>query len=452
MQRASTTRRLAALVFAFQIAAAAVLLGSIGVYVRWEIAGEATRSGALLREDLLAVYGRGGREALRRTIWERSTRLLTPGAVMLLTDAAGSRLAGNLDTPPAGIAPDDGTVETVLLRRHHQKPEAMRIRATVLPDGSRLVTGMVIQREQRALGVFADASVAALVLAIGFAAATAWAAARLFSSRLEAVAATLHAAREGDLARRVPQDHTGDAFAALGHEVNATLDRLKRLMDELRLATDALAHDLKSPITRMRSSLERARAALADADPADPARDAVERANAEGQRLLGIVETALSISRAEAGIGRASFQPVDLPDMLEALAEIYGPLAEDRGRRIDVAVGTPLPPVAVHRELLGQALGNLIDNALKYGAGTITLSLDRRDGQVLLGVADEGPGIPQAQHGDALRRFGRLDAARTSEGAGLGLSLVHAVAQLHDGRLRLGDAAPGLAVTIALPG
>ncbi len=448
MRVASTTLRLAGLVFAFQITAATVLMVGIGVYLRWEMTQQTARMADVLRDDLLAVYGRDGTAGLERTVLTRSTTTITRGAVMLLR-APDGRITGNLAHWPAGLDQEADTAIIPVQRTNHIAPDMTRVRITPLPDGARLLTGVVDQGEERATQVFGDASLVALLLAILFAGATAWLSARIFTDRLREVVDTLSHARAGDLSRRVPPDPGRDAFAALGRAVNLTLDQIAGLVDGLRLATDALAHDLKSPITRMRSSLERARATLAAPD-ADPmlAVGAVEAAHAEGDRLLAIVETALSIRRAEAGLARDSFRRVDLPDMLEALAEIYGPVAEERGRTVAVAITAAHAHADIHRELLGQAIGNLIDNSLKYGAGAITLALDDGPEGLMLAVADQGPGIPPSQHDDALRRFGRLDSARGGNGAGLGLSLVGAVATLHGATLTLADAAPGLIVTI----
>jgi signal transduction histidine kinase len=243
----------------------------------------------------------------------------------------------------------------------------------------------------------------------------------------------------------VPEDRSGDAFSILGEEVNHSLNRVTSLISELKIATDGLAHDLKSPLTRLRVALEH----VASEAIEPTTREAADRAMAEGDRLLSLVETALSISRAEGGIGRESFAEVDLAALLATIAEIYAPLVEDHGRAILVDA----PAVArwrVHRELLAQAVGNLVDNAIKYGEGTITLKLAVEGDRVLIAVSDQGTGIPPALHGEALRRFGRLDTARGGSGAGLGLSLVQAVAHLHGGNVELGDSGPGLIVTVEL--
>jgi signal transduction histidine kinase len=440
----STTFRLGSLVFLCQILAAAVLLAGLGAVLRGQTNASADHAVATMRDDLLATYGQGGVAALSRAIDLRTT---IGGDVVLLQGPSGKPLAGNLPHWPDGIGVSTGFAELELLRVGNDAPEAIRVRVTRLSGGERLLTGVVVESERQVLALLERASLLALILALAMAALVAWLSTRLIVNRLNGTVATLGAVRAGDLARRVPDDSSGDAFAALGTEVNLTLDRIDALMAELTIATDALAHDLKSPLTRLRSSLERAAAVVAE--PA--AQEAVDRALAEGERLLATVETALRITRAEAGIGRESFAAIDLREMLEMIAEIYAPLAEDHDRAI--VVNAPAPAtMAVHRELLGQGLGNLIDNSLKYGAGTIALSLAAGPHEVAISVADEGPGIPTERRGEALRRFGRLDEARRGSGAGLGLSLVAATARLHNGTVALGDAGPGLVVTITLPG
>ena len=442
----STTARFAALVFLLQVAAAATLLLTLRAIVRGQVYDRALATEEVLRQDLLAIQGDAGTAGLARAIELRGLRPARAGAVVLLADATGKRLAGNLSAWPPNILPDDGTIAVELYRRRHDTPEAMLVRATRLPGGARLLTGSVVEGERRTVRLLEAAMLVALSLAIAFAALAAWLAARMIVTRLDDTVATLRAVRGGDLSRRVADDRSGDAFALLADAVNATLDRLDALVSELTIATDTLAHDLKSPLTRLRSALERAAAQVSE--PA--AQEAVDRALSEGERVLALVETALRITRAEAGIGRESFTPVDLANELEQLAEIYGPLAEDADRAIRVVAPMPLV-LPLHRELIAQALGNLIDNALKYGAGTITLALAVTPHAATVSVADAGRGIPPELRAMALRRFGRVDEARGGDGAGLGLSLVAAVARLHGGSVTLDDAAPGLVVALELP-
>jgi signal transduction histidine kinase len=443
----SATFRFAALVFLLQLVGAATLIVTIGAAVRQQLRRDAQHTVAVLRDDLHASYVDGGSAGLRREVTMRTGDLVTPGTVLLLVDRAGVPIAGNLDAWPPSVAPGRGSTEVTLYRSGLTAAEAMRVEAMRLPGGERLLVGTIIAGEARAMRMLEQVSGVALPLALMFAALAAWIAARTIVARLAEPLAALNAVAAGDLGARVPADGSRDALATLGVAINGALERVETLMIELRMATDGLAHDLKSPLTRMRVVLERAAAQVAD--PA--ALDSLDRALAEADRLFVLVQTALSITRAEAGIGRESFVAIDLAAELGGIVEMYAPLVEDAGRALSV-VGKGPAVVAVHRELLAQALGNLIDNSLKYGAGTITLALrDRGAEGVELDVADRGPGIPATRHGDALRRFGRLDDARSGTGAGLGLSLAAAVARLHGGTLRLGDAEPGLIVTMTLP-
>ncbi|TCP36850.1 HAMP domain-containing sensor histidine kinase [Sphingomonas sp. BK235] len=442
----STTARFAALVFLLQLAAAATLLLTLRAIVRGQVYDRAFVTEEVLRQDLLATHAGSGTAGLARAIHLRGERRAVPGAVVLLTDARGRPLAGNLAAWPPNVPGDDSTVAVELYRVRHDTPEAMLVRATRLPDGGRLLTGSVIEGERRTVRLLEAAMLVALSLAVAFASLAAWLAARMIVTRLDDTVTTLRAVRGGDLSRRVADDASGDAFALLAGAVNATLDRVEALVSELTLATDTLAHDLKSPLTRLRSALERASAQVTE--PA--AQEAVDRALSEGDRVLALVETALRISRAEAGIGRETFAPIDLAVELEQLAEIYGPVAEDAGRAITVSAPATLT-LPVHRELIAQALGNLIDNSLKYGAGPIALALEAYADTATISVADRGPGIAPGQRALALSRFGRVDEARGGAGAGLGLSLVAAVTRLHGGTITLDDAAPGLIVRLTLP-
>lgn len=441
----STTFRFAALVFLLQIATAVVLLAGLGAILRAQTANSAVDTIETMRDDLLATYGQGGVPALARAIDLRTDRSVTHDAVLLLVDPSGRRAAGNLTDWPPSVTQDGGYAELDLYRMDGVKSEAMVVRATVLPGGERLLTGIVVEGDRQILDLLGRASLLVLALSLVFAALAAWLAARLIVRRLDGTITTLIAVREGALARRVPPDASNDAFAILGAEVNRTLDRVATLIGELKIATDSLAHDLKSPLTRLHVALESAEHAIRE--PA--AQDAIDRAMLEAEQLMALVETALSISRAEAGIGRESFVSVDLADMLETIAEIYAPLVEDNGREI-IVDASGAHHWLVHRQLMGQAIGNLIDNAIKYGDGTITLSLSVRSGVPIVSVSDQGGGVPADRRDEAMRRFGRLDAARGGSGAGLGLSLVEAVAHLHGGAVELGDAKPGLIVDVKL--
>ena len=447
----STTLRFAALVFLLQLAGAVILLVAVLQLTRSELNASSRALAGELRADLLAVYGQGGTPDLIETIATRAAPGSDPGSVILLVGRDGRFLAGNIAIWPPNVRPEARWRTIELYRIGRRLPERMGVFATRLDGGERLLTGHVIESELRFAGMMEGAMLSTLLLAIVLAALAAWYAAHLIERRLDATVRTVRAIAEGDLARRVPVDRSGDSFQMLAVEINAMLDRIAALMSELKIVTDGLAHDLRAPLTRLRATLDRG---LTRADAADhPA--LMARALDEADKLLAMLNTALQISRAEAGLGRDMFVEADIGALLEDIAEVYGPLAEDRG--FELAVDAPPDLLApVHRELLAQAIANLVDNALKYGAlkygaGRIVLAARRERDEVALTVSDEGPGIAAGQREEALRRFGRLDPARSGDGAGLGLALASAAARLHGGSLSLRDNDPhGLRVTVSI--
>jgi signal transduction histidine kinase len=226
------------------------------------------------------------------------------------------------------------------------------------------------------------------------------------------------------------------------------LARIQALVEELRLVTDALAHDLRSPLTRMRASVEKAMTEGSE----DARRHAIEAISNEIDLMLRMIAGTLEISRTEAGMGLENFGAFDLGALTRDLCEMYQPLAEEKGVSIEVDKPREMKFFG-NRELIGQAVSNLIDNALKYGSGgaSIRVGVDESDISVLLWVADRGSGIPAHRREEALRKYRRLDQARATDGSGLGLALVRAVARLHGGELILEDNDPGLRAVIRLP-
>jgi len=445
----STTTRFVLLVFVIQI----VVTGAVLLFVQQtRVTAIAVEQQALvteLRDQMLVDYETGGRAHLAGRIGRQLRRVGSDIAVILLTDATGRPITGNLDAWPAVLPPDAPWRTIDLYRSGADHPEHMGVIATRLDDGSRLLTGNVLDVHVRMSRITEEAMLIALLLSIPLALLVALTLSRIISHRVGGIAQTAAAVADGHLSRRVPLDASGDAFDTLGGVLNAMLDRTEMLVGELRVVTDSLAHDLRSPITRLKSVLERA--IVETKDPAALA--ALETVSGEAETLLSMLSTALSISRAEAGIGREMLVETDIGHLLTDIAEIYGPLVEEEGT--EIAMNAPEGLVfAVHRPLVSQAIGNLIENALKYADGgrRITLEAHRDKDMLTLIVADDGPGIPPELHETALRRFGRLDEARRLSGSGLGLSLVAAVARLHGGRVALEDNAPGLRVVITLAG
>jgi hypothetical protein len=270
--------------------------------------------------------------------------------------------------------------------------------------------------------------------------------------RVDAMTETTRTIMEGNLSRRLNVAGTGDELDRLAENLNAMLDRIEALMHGLTEVSDNIAHDLKTPLTRLRNRAEEAlRVAKTDADY----RDALESTIDESDDLIRTFNALLMIARAESGHAREDMEDFDAAEVARGICELYEPLAEEKG--LSLKVEAP-QPIMVHgqRELVSQAVSNLVDNAIKYAVpdgkkGSIIVTAEAEVERVLLSVADNGPGIPEADRTRVVERFVRLETSRSEPGSGLGLSLVAAVAQLHGGELILGDNSPGLKAIIALP-
>lgn len=410
--------------------------------------------------DLEDVYRRGG---LRRLGGAVNRRAQSPGAsVYLFTTPLGERIAGNVAsvTPGALDRPGERTIAYERVRdeeRSADAPEAVvvhraLVRVFVLPGGFRLLVGRDMGERDRLVESIRGAfgwSFLVLVL-LGFVGG--WLVSKRVLGRIEAMTATTKTIMAGDLSGRLAVAGTGDELDRLAENLNAMLDRIGELMEGMRQVSDNIAHDLKSPLARLRA---RADEALRTAESPDALRAALERTIEESDDLIRVFNALLMIARLEAGNADAVLAPVDAAEIARGVGELYEAAAEEAGLRLELDVADALP-LRGSRELLGQALANLLDNALKYAAdvapgAAVTLSARREDGHVVLGVADRGPGIPVADRERATERFVRLETARTRPGFGLGLSLVAAVARLHGGTLRLEDAEPGLRASLVLP-
>jgi signal transduction histidine kinase len=280
--------------------------------------------------------------------------------------------------------------------------------------------------------------------------------------RIDAMTGTAQRIMAGDLSGRLPVGRSGDELDRLAENLNAMLERIEALMMGLKEVSDNIAHDLKTPLTRLRN---RAEEALAKSGCEADYRAALERTIEESDGLIRTFNALLMIARAQSGQARGNMDDFDAADVASGIHELYEPLAEDDG--MTLRLKTAPTPLHGNRELISQALANLVENAIKYGKPTagpqqqgsvvslegkqILIEAGREGDQVLLSVADHGPGIPEADRKHAVERFVRLDSSRSLPGSGLGLSLASAVATLHSGELRLGDACPGLIATLAIP-
>lgn len=406
----------------------AALLLSVTQLVRANLDAADAAIATEARDTLLAIERDQGDQSLISAISDRAKE---QDGIILLADKAGRRIAGNLAAWPPTIPASIGWAKALLYRVGDKQPGPFGISATRLPDGRRLLVGERTDDSDQMRRTVESALLTGLLMALPLAVVGAWLVVNIIDRRIAHIAATAAGVSAGDIDRRVPLDGSGDSFDTLGRAINAMLDRTSGLLAELRVVTDSIAHDLRSPLTRLRARIDRA---METDDPA-ALRGAIDGISREADQLLAMLATALEISRMEAGIGRERIVPTDVQAMLVDICELYEPLVEDQGRVLSVSDEAALI-APVHRELLGQALSNLIDNALKYGSGAMALHLREEAGFLVIGLSDEGSGIAVGREADALRRFGRLDAARGIAGAGLGLSLVAAVAHMHGGSIR----------------
>lgn len=393
---------------------------------------------------------------IRRLVNIVERRSRGPGASLyLVTTPVGERIAGNVEAIPPGTLDRTGESEIEYSRSSEtvDTPSRALVRVFMLPAGFRLLVGRDLEERERLGAVIRRAAgwSAALVFILGCFAG--WFVARRVLKRIDGMSETAHGIMAGDLKGRLAIAGTDDELDRLALNLNAMLDRIGELMTGMQQVTDNIAHDLKTPLTRLRN---RAEEALRSARSPDELRAALDGSIEEADNLIRVFNALLMIARLEAGRISENMTELDLSEIVSGMAELYEPLAEEAELSL---VGEVEPDLQVfgNRELIGQALANLIDNALKYGRpeqggdGTVAVSAKRSGAQIELAVADRGPGIPEADRGRVLDRFVRLDASRSQPGFGLGLSLASGVVRLHGGQLRLEDNAPGLRVVIALP-
>lgn len=404
-------------------------------------------------------YRISGIRGLVATVDARSRR---PGASLyLVVDFSANQLAGNVE----GLDERVLASSTGQLQRVSYVPigggarrEAM-VRVFELSGGFRLLVGRDLQEQLHFRSLLAEAMRFWLVVVAILGVVTLVFVRRRVLRRIDAMSATGRRIMSGDLSERLPVDGSGDEFDRLAVGFNLMLDRIEALLHGLKDVSDNIAHDLKTPLTRMRNRVEEA----LRASPEDPAAtDALTRTLEDCDGLIRTFDALLRIARLEAGATDASLEEVDLTTLVGEVVELYEPVVEDAGGSLESTCDPGLL-ARVNRELVVQALINLVENALKYGvaetgspgetraAARLVLEARQEGDTVVLAVRDHGPGIPDADKDRAIRRFVRLEASRNAAGSGLGLSLVQAVARLHDGELVLRDASPGLRAELRLP-
>lgn len=443
--RISITARLALLAVLLSLVTSLALAGLIWQQTHDDAIEALRRDTAQQTDAFAAVYRSGGVAALTEAITDAQAD--DDSLVALVVDHSGARRLGvgpdRLAFAPAAESFRIATLGTAGSWAGQEAGIAIR------PLGKEwLVSGRLLDDWERAQRTIERALLLAILLSLVLGLCGGLVLTRYVSRRLDRIAGAVDAVAAGDLTRRVGTEGGGaDAFDRLSLRIDGMLDRIDRLMAELRLVTDSIAHDLRSPIARLRARAE----AAVTADQPQQREAALAGLMVETDLVMRMLAVLLEISRSEA-VTRDTLVALDPVALIEEIADLYAPVVEEAGLTFAVALPpAAIAPVRLHRELLSQALANLIDNALRHAGGEIALTLEAAPGAIRITVADRGPGIAAADRAQALRRFGRLDQARSLPGAGLGLALVESVARLHGGRLELADNDPGLAATIVIP-
>lgn len=428
-------------------------VGGLFYFVFWATAGFAEQQmEAAIEAEVVSFQeslARAGVQGLIVAVNRRADPNSNRDGVYLLVDSLGNPLAGNMRVWPQRSGTDDVWVNFSISDNRGATPATADVRALQLMDPSSGVR-LLVGRDVRAARVFRARLQEALNVGFAITLALGLLGGYIFSRtimrRIESITRTCGSIMSGDLSKRVPVARRNDELGRLSIGINAMLDQIERLMRGMQQVSDSVAHDLRTPLTRLRSRLE---SALRHVD--DPQqRSAIEGALDDADSLLATFAALLRVARAEAGTQK-NFVDVDLCALADEVADLYGPLAEEKGLGF-ITRFEPGLTVKGDPNLLAQALANLIDNAIKYTEdGAITVVLTRQKGQPVLFVGDTGPGIPDEYKDKVLERLFRLEQSRTSPGSGLGLALVAAVAKSHGLELKLEDNVPGLKVSLRFP-
>ena len=408
-------------------------------------------------QGLRELYSQGG---IRRLVFAIDERAVRPGSnLYLLTTSTGEGLAGNVDSLSPGVLDTPGWTETFYRRfeDNEQSQHHALVQVVQLAGGFHLLVGRDLEERDRMRAIVLAAGQWSFAIVILLGLASGVFVMRRVLKRVDAMTDTTQAIMQGGLSERLPIAGTGDELDRLAGNINIMLERIEALMRGVKEVSDNIAHDLKTPLTRLRNRCEEA---LRIAEDESQYRAALESTIEESDALIGTFNALLLIARAESGQARDQMSDFDAAEVAHGIAELYEPLADDKG--LSLKVDAPMAvPLHGNRELVSQALANLVDNAIKYAAPapsgadapppTLQILAGTDGDHVVLTVVDAGPGIPERDRAHAVERFVRLEQSRSLPGSGLGLSLVSAVAHLHHGELRLEDNAPGLKATIILP-
>lgn len=429
-------------------ASALVLLG----FIYWSTAGYMARQAdAAIRADieLLAErYRSHGLPGLTALIVERVAEDPGRSNLYLLADGDYRRIVGNLENWPDVQEDSEGWLSFRLrdAAKPREEVHGARARSFRVGGGFRLLVGRDMYELETIRERIVETLIWGLAITLVLALIGSIAMSRSMLRRLEVINETSREIMSGDLSRRIPVRGSQDEFDELVHHLNAMLDRIAVLMEDVRRVSDSIAHDLKTPLTRLRNELETLKRSTADQTDA---REHAEQALQEADGLLATFNALLRIARIESGHRRAGFTQVPLADLVRDVIEFYEPLAEQRDLQLTLETDGQ-PTIAGDRDLLFQAVANLLDNAIKYTprGGSITVAVARDPEHSRITVSDSGPGIPDAETAKVFQRFYRVESSRSAPGSGLGLSLVGAVAKLHDAEIQLRDNRPGLRASL----
>ena len=458
--------------FAVLFASAAIL---VVVYISWN--SNRVLEGRL-RQTILAEtlglaeqYRSGGVSKLAKVI---NRRIITPSnAIYLVTDSNGGWIAGNVKALTRELWNRQGRVEFAYRRKGPRGQEMRHAVARIfrLARGYRLVVGRDVEDQRQFTQIIWNAVLSGLAFMVFVGLGGGWLVSRNLLNRIDAMTNTSNIIMTGNMSGRVPVDGSGDELDRLAVNLNDMLERMEQLMLGLQEVSDNIAHDLKTPLNRMRNRVE---AALRERRGGD-CRDVLEQTIHDSDELIRTFNALLSIARLESGGSSRNFAQNDLQEIISDVAELYEPLVEEKHMEL-VTMKAPSLMVEIDRQLLGQAIANLVDNAIKYGREENDLVPEFHDvavksrgkivieaglckeepsqgekANIFISVSDHGQGIPEHEIKNAMKRFGRLEKSRSQPGTGLGLSLVAAVAKLHGGELRLEDNNPGLVCKIIIP-
>jgi signal transduction histidine kinase len=436
---------------------AAFLLGYFAWNTRRLITEQITRTVDAEITGLSEQYSQGG---IRRLVFVIDARARRPGSSLyLVTTFSGDGLAGNVGLLGEGVLEHTGWTETVYRRlddaegtEHHAL-----VRVFELPSGFRLLVGRDLEERERLYDIILSAGQWSIALVIVLGLAGGFFVARRVLHRIDAMTETSRTIMAGDLSGRLPTAGSEDELDRLAVNLNVMLERIEALMRGFKEVSDNIAHDLKTPLTRLRNRAEEAlRSGKNEADY----RAALDSTIEESDELIRTFNALLMIARAESGQASTPMIEFDAADIVRGVGELYDPLADEKGLALKIEAGAPLP-VRGNRELVTQALANLVDNAIKYARpheaeangmlADVVIAASGEGDRIRLSVSDRGPGVSAGDRERVVQRFVRLEQSRSEPGSGLGLSLASAVAHLHGGELRLEDNGPGLKATLDLP-